>query len=58
MPDKSEEEKPRIKQIVEKYRKSISRLSEEGSPEEIVAVFKHAADYSNYLQRKIVGLEE
>lgn len=57
MPEATEEEKQRIKEIVNKYGKSISRLTDEGSPEEIMAVFKHVADYANYLQRKQVGLE-
>ncbi len=57
MPEPTEEEQ-RIKEIVNKYGKSVSQLSEEVSPEEIVAVFKHAADHANYLQRKLVELEK
>lgn len=58
LPEATEEKKQRIKEIVNKYGKSVSRLTDEGSPEEIVAVFKHVADHANYLQRKLLGFEK
>ena len=57
MPEPTEEEQ-RIKEIVNKYGKSVSQLSEEVCAEEIVAVFKHTADHAYYLQRKLVELEK
>lgn len=58
MPEATEEEKKRIKAIVDKYDKSFSKLVDEGTREEGEALLKYLADQANYRQRKLVGLED
>ncbi|MDR0299709.1 MAG: hypothetical protein LBI13_06460 [Streptococcaceae bacterium] len=51
-------EKEQVQQIVEKYGKDLSKLSEEGTTAEYKAVLKFIADETNRKQRKLAGLEE
>ncbi|MDR3240589.1 MAG: hypothetical protein LBT37_00265 [Lactobacillaceae bacterium] len=50
-------EQEKIDQIVNKYNKSISDLSENASAKEFKMVMKYVADEANRKQRKIAGLE-
>jgi len=50
-------EQEKVDQIVNKYNKSISDLSENASAKEFKMVMKYVADEANRKQRKIAGLE-
>lgn len=50
--------KEQVKQNVDKYNQSISCLTNDGTHEEIITVFKHIADQANKRQRQLVGLED
>ena len=50
-------EKEQVQQIVKKYNKSISDLSENASEKEFKTVMKYVADEANRKQRKLVGLD-
>lgn len=47
MSEATEEEKKRIKAIVDKYDQSLSKLYEEGTREEGEALLKYLADQAN-----------
>ena len=51
-------EQEKVKQIVEKYDKDLSKLSEEGTSQEYKTVLKFIADEANRKQRELAGLEE
>jgi hypothetical protein len=51
-------EKDQVKQIVEKYNKSIADLSENATAKEFKTVMKYVADQANLKQRKLVGLDK
>ena len=50
-------EQEKVKQIVEKYGKDYSKLSEEGTAKEVKTVLKFIADEANRKQRELAGLE-
>lgn len=50
--------KEQVKQIVEKYNKSLSNLSNNASAKEFKTVMKYIADQANKRQRQLVGLED
>lgn len=51
-------EQEQVKQIVEKYNKSLSNLSNNASAKEFKTVMKYIADQANKRQRQLVGLED
>lgn len=51
-------EKDQVKQIVEKYNKSVADLSENATAKEFKTVMKYIADHANLKQRKLVGLDK
>ena len=51
-------EQEQVKQIVEKYNKSLSNLSNNASAKEFKTVMKYIADQANNRQRQLVGLED
>ena len=51
-------EQEQVKQIVEKYNKSLSNLSNNASAKECKTVMKYIADQANKRQRQLVGLED
>ncbi len=51
-------EKDQVKQIVEKYNKSVADLSENATAKEFKTVMKYVADQANLKQRKLVGLDK
>lgn len=50
-------EKEQVKQIVDKYNKSIAKLSQNATAKEFKFVMKHIAQEANKRQRKIARLE-
>ncbi|MDR0299410.1 MAG: hypothetical protein LBI13_04935 [Streptococcaceae bacterium] len=51
-------EKEQVKQIVEKYNKSVAALSDRATAKEFKIVMKYVADQANLRQRKLVGLDK
>lgn len=51
-------EKEQVQEIVEKYDKSISVLSENATAKEFKTVLKYFAAQANKRQRQLVGLED
>ena len=51
-------EQEQVKQIVEKYNKSLSNLSNNASAKEFKTGMKYIADQANKRQRQLVGLED
>nr|WP_205397222.1 hypothetical protein [Streptococcus lutetiensis] len=51
-------EKEQVKEIVEKYNKSLSNLSNNATAKEFKTVMKYIADQANKRQRQLVGLED
>lgn len=51
-------EQEQVKQIVEKYNKNLSNLSNNASAKEFKTVMKYIADQANKRKRQLVGLED
>ena len=51
-------EKEQVKQIVDKYNKSITDLSDRATAKEFKTVMKYVANQANLRQRKLVGLDK
>ena len=51
-------EKEQVKQIVDKYNKSIADLSDRATAKEFKTVMKYVANQANLRQRKLVGLDK
>ena len=51
-------EKEQVRQIVNKYNKSIADLSDRATAKEFKTVMKYVANQANLRQRKLVGLDK
>ena len=51
-------ETEQVKQIVDKYNKSIADLSDRATAKEFKTVMKYVANQANLRQRKLVGLDK
>lgn len=51
-------EKEQVKQIVDKYNKSVADLSEKATAKEFKTVMTYVANQANLQQRKIAGLDK
>ena len=51
-------DKEKVKQIVEKYNKSIAELSEQATAQEFKFVMSYIAQEANRRQREIVGMKD
>lgn len=51
-------EKEQVKQIVDKYNKSIADLSDRATAKGFKTVMKYVANQANLRQRKLVGLDK
>ncbi|EHJ52768.1 hypothetical protein [Streptococcus macacae] len=51
-------EKEQVKEIVDKYNKSIADLSDKATAKEFKTVMKYIANQANSRQRKLVGLDK
>ena len=51
-------DKEKVKQIVEKYNKSIAELSEKATANELKFVMSYIAQEANRRQREIVGMKD
>ncbi len=51
-------DKEKVKQIVEKYNKSIAELSEKATAQEFKFVMSYIAQEANRRQREIVGMKD
>ena len=51
-------DKERVKQIVEKYHKSIAELSEKATDKEFKFVMSYIAQEANRRQRELVGMKD
>ena len=49
-------DKEKVKQIAEKYNKSIAELSEKATAKEFKFVMSYIAQEANYRQRELVGM--
>ena len=51
-------DKEKVKQIVEKYNKSIAELSEKATAKEFKFVMNYIAQEANRRQRELVGMKD
>lgn len=51
-------DKEKVKQIVEKYNKSVAELSEKATAKEFKFVMTYIAQEANRRQREIVGMKD
>ena len=51
-------DKEKVKQIVEKYNKSVSELSEKATAKEFKLVMSYIAQEANRRQRELVGMTD
>lgn len=51
-------DKEKVKQIVEKYNKSIAELSEKATAKEFKFVMSYIAQEANRRQRELVGMKD
>jgi hypothetical protein len=50
-------EQEKVKQIVDKYDTSLSKLTSQATAKEVKVVFKFFADEANRKQRELIGLK-